>query len=69
MKYPYGLINYHKTTQNIEKYKQSLEEIVKDEEIYNNQCEEEQKNLDRIKALKEELKNNINNITTKLKWK
>lgn len=51
---------------NIEKYKQSLEEIVKDEEIYNNQCEEEQKNLDRIKALKEELKNNINNITTQI---
>lgn len=51
---------------NIEKYKQSLEEIVKDEEIYNNQCEEEQKNLDRIKALKEELKNNIDNITTQI---
>ena len=51
---------------NIEKYKQSLEEIVKDEEIYNNQCEEEQKNLDRIKVLKEELKNNINNITTQI---
>ncbi len=51
---------------NIEKYKQSLEEIVKDEEIYNNQCEEEQQNLDRIKALKEELKNNIDNITTQI---
>ncbi len=51
---------------NIEKYKQQLEEIVKDEEIYNNQCEEEQKSLDRIKALKEELKNNIDEITNKI---
>ncbi len=51
---------------NIEKYKQQLEEIVKDEEIYNNQCEEEQQSLDRIKALKEELKNNIDEITNKI---
>ena len=51
---------------NIEKYKQQLEEIIKDEEIYNNQCEEEQQSLDRIKALKEELKNNIDEITNKI---
>ena len=51
---------------NIEKYKQQLEEIIKDEEIYNNQCEEEQQSLDRIKALKEELKNNIDEITNEI---
>ncbi len=51
---------------NIEKYKQQLDEIVKDEEIYNNQCEEENQSLDRIKALKEELKINIEEITNKI---
>lgn len=51
---------------NIEKYKQQLKEIIKDEEIYNNQCEEEQQSLDRIKALKEELKNNIDEITNEI---
>ena len=37
---------------NIEKMQKDLEEIVKNEEIYNNQCEDEQQSLDRIKALK-----------------
>ena len=51
---------------NIEKYKQSLEQIVKDEEIYKSQCNEEEGRLERIKALKEELKNEIDEITTKI---
>ena len=51
---------------NIEKYKKDLEEIVKNEEIYNNQCEDEQQSLDRIKALKEELKQNVDNITMQI---
>ena len=51
---------------NIEKYKQSLEEIVKDEEIYKAQCNEEEGRLERIKALKEELKSQIDEITVKI---
>ena len=48
---------------NIEKYKKELEDIVKDEEIYKNQCNDEEGRLERIKALKEELKSEIDNIT------
>ena len=48
---------------NIEKYKEALEEIVEDEEIYKNQCNEEEGKLERIKYLKEELKNQIDEIT------
>ena len=48
---------------NIEKYKNSLEEIVKDEDIYKEQCNLEEGKLERIKALKEELKNEIDEIT------
>ena len=48
---------------NIEKYKNSLEEIVKDEEIYKEQCNSEEGKLERIKALKEELKSEIDEIT------
>ena len=48
---------------NIEKYKKELENIVKDEEIYKNQCNDEEGRLERIKALKEELKSEIDNIT------
>ena len=48
---------------NIEKYKQDLEDIVKDEEIYKNQCNDEEGRLERIKALKEELKSEIDHIT------
>jgi len=51
---------------NIEKYKQSLEEIVKDEEIYKSQCNEEEGGLERVKALKEELKSQIDEITVKI---
>ena len=51
---------------NIEKYKESLEQIVKDEEIYKTQCEEEQQKMERIKALKEELKSQIDEITTRI---
>ena len=51
---------------NIEKYKQSLEEIVKDEEIYKSQCNEEEGRLERVKALKEELKSQIDEITVKI---
>ena len=51
---------------NIEKYKQSLEEIVKDEEIYKLQCNEEEGRLERVKALKEELKSQIDEITVKI---
>ncbi len=48
---------------NIEKYKKELEDIVKDEEIYKNQCNDEEGRLERIKALKEELKLEIDHIT------
>ena len=51
---------------NIEKYKASLEEIVKDEEIYINQCNEEEGRLERVRQLKEELKTEIDEITTKI---
>ena len=51
---------------NIEKYKQSLEEIVKDEEIYKSQCNEEEGRLERVKSLKEELKSQIDEITVKI---
>ena len=48
---------------NIEKYKKELEDIVKDEEIYKNQCNDEEGRLERTKALKEELKSEIDHIT------
>ena len=51
---------------NIEKYKNNLEEIVKDEEIYKEQCNQEEGKLERIKALKEELKNEIDEITANI---
>lgn len=51
---------------NIEKYKVSLEEIVKDEEIYNNQCTDEEEKLERIKQLKEELKTQVEAITNQI---
>ncbi len=51
---------------NIEKYKESLSEIVKDEEIYKTQCEEEEQKLERIKQLKEELKMQIDEITNQI---
>ena len=51
---------------NIEKYKENLEQILKDEQIYKSNCEEEQQKLERIKALKEELKSQIDEITTRI---
>ena len=51
---------------NIEKYKTSLEEIVKDEEIYTSQCNDEEGRLERVKQLKEELKSEIDDITLKI---
>ena len=41
---------------NIEKYKNNLEELIKDDEVYKAQYNEEEGRLERIKALKEELK-------------
>ena len=40
---------------NIEKYKQTLQELTKDEEITKEQCNEEEGKLERIKMLKEEI--------------
>ena len=51
---------------NIEKYKTSLEEIVKDEEIYTTQCEEEEEKLEKIKQLKEALKEEVDRITNQI---
>ena len=51
---------------NIEKYKANLEEIVKDEEVYTNQCNEEEGRLERVKQLKEQLKTEIDEITTQI---
>lgn len=51
---------------NIEKYKIDLENIVKDEEIYKTQCNDEEGRLERIKNLKEELKSEVEEITTKI---
>ena len=51
---------------NIEKYKSTLEEIIKNEEIYTNQCNDEEGRLERIKQLKEELQNDIDDITVKI---
>ena len=51
---------------NIEKYKTNLEEIVKDEEVYKSQCNEEEGRLERIKILKEELKSQIDDITNQI---
>ena len=51
---------------NIEKYKTSLEEIVKDEEVFANQCKEEEEKLERIKSLKEELKLRVDEITNQI---
>ena len=51
---------------NIEKYKTSLEEIVKDEEIYTTQCGEEEEKLEKIKQLKETLKEEVDRITNQI---
>ena len=51
---------------NIEKYKQSLEELTKDEEIMNSTLNQEEGKLEKIKILKEELKDSIDEITTQI---
>ena len=51
---------------NIEKYKQTLKQVVEDEEILKNNCNDEEGRLERIKNLKEELKNQIDEITIKI---
>ena len=51
---------------NINKYKKDLEEIVKDEEIYKVQHDEEAKKLENIKSLKEQLKVEIDEITNNI---
>ena len=51
---------------NIEKYKIDLENIVKDEEIYKTQCNDEEGRLERIKNLKEELKSEVEEITNNI---
>lgn len=48
---------------NIEKYKQTLEEIIKDEEIMKANCNQEEGRLEKIKILKEQLKSEIDQIT------
>ena len=50
---------------NIETYKKKLEEIANDSEIINAQYEEEDKKQEDMRALKEELKKQIDNITRK----
>ena len=51
---------------NINKYKETLEEILKDEQIYTSQCKEEEEKLEKVKKLKEELKTQIDEITKQI---
>ena len=51
---------------NIQKYKKDLEDIVKEDEIYQTQCKDEEGRLERIKQLKEELKIQIDEITNQI---
>ena len=51
---------------NIAKYKEGLEEIIKDIDIMQTQCNEEEGKLERVKILKEELKSSIDEITEEI---
>ena len=51
---------------NIEKYKKDLEEVVQSIDVMQAQCDEEEKSLETVKALKEELKNSIDLITEEI---
>ena len=51
---------------NIEKYKQNLNQVLEDEEILKANCNDEEGRLERVKNLKEELKNQIDEITLKI---
>ena len=51
---------------NIEKYKETLKQVIEDEEILKANCNDEEGRLERVKNLKEELKNQIDEITLKI---
>ncbi len=51
---------------NIEKYKEILEELTKDEEIMQSTLNQEEGKLEKIKLLKEQLKEDIDETTTKI---
>ena len=51
---------------NIEKYKKLLEELAEDEEIMNSTLNQEEGKLEKIKILKEELKDSIDEITLQI---
>ncbi|MBR3002140.1 MAG: chromosome segregation protein SMC [Clostridia bacterium] len=51
---------------NIEKYKQTLTQVIEDEEILKANCNDEEGRLERVKNLKEELKSQIDEITLKI---
>lgn len=51
---------------NIEKYRQALEELISDEEIMNSTLNQEEGKLEKIKILKEELKDRIDEITLQI---
>ena len=51
---------------NIEKYKQTLNQVIEDEEILKSNCNDEEGRLEKIKSLKEELKNQVDEITLKI---
>ena len=51
---------------NIEKFKKSLEELTKDEDIMNSTLNQEEGKLEKIKILKEELKDSIDEITEQI---
>ncbi len=51
---------------NIENYKTKLEEIVKDEQILNSQYEDEVQKQENIRVLKEKLKSEIEEVTSKI---
>lgn len=51
---------------NIEKYKQSLEELTNDEDIMKSTLNQEEGKLEKIKILKEELKDSMDEITTQI---
>ncbi len=51
---------------NIDKYKEQIAELTKDEDIMQSQCNDEEGKLEKIKMLKEELKSQIDEITAKI---
>ena len=51
---------------NIEKYKENLQQIVKDIYVMQSQCNDEEGKLERVKILKEELKSSIDEITEQI---